>query len=263
MRAYRTLARTAWSTVLVYRGNFLLQLTGVAVQTVALLAVWRLVLSGGDGDLSGFSWEQIKAYLLIGFATTTIMSGFTDSLLADRVLSGMVALDLVKPVDYQVARFAEALGYLLAEVITVAVMGAVLILVFGGVPVPTGSQAVLFAVSMLAVVPLKFGLVYLTGLACFWTQNHQGLSLTRIAVTTILSGALVPIALYPEALRWLSQASPFSGIVSTPALLFLGKAEGAAAARLILWQLVWAFALWIGARLVFRSALRRVVVHGG
>ncbi|MFF5182118.1 ABC transporter permease [Micromonospora sp. NPDC000316] len=263
MRAYRAVARVAWSTVLVYRGNFLLQLVGVAVQTVALLAVWRVVLVDGEGNPSGFTWEEMKAYLLVAFATGTVLSGFTDSLLADRVLSGAVALDLVKPVDYQLARFAEALGYLLAEILSVAVMGAVLVLAFGGIPVPSGVPAVLFMVSLLAVVPLKFGLVYLTGLASFWTENYQGVSLTRVAVTNILSGALVPIALYPEALRWLCQVSPFAGIVSTPALLYLGRVDGAAAVRLILWQLFWALVLWAGARMVFRAALRRLVVHGG
>ncbi|MFJ6153610.1 ABC transporter permease [Micromonospora profundi] len=263
MKAYRALARVAWSTVLVYRGNFLLQLLGVAVQTVAVLAVWRVVLSGGTGDVGGFGWEQIKAYLLVSFATTTILSSFSDALLADRVLSGHVALDLVKPVDYQLARFWEVLGYLVAEVITVIAMGSVLLIAFGGVPVPSGAQAVLFLASLLIVVPLKFGLVYLTGLACFWTENHQGVSMARVAVTNILSGAMVPIALYPGALRWLAEVSPFAGIVSTPAMLFLGRVSGTEGVRLVLWQIVWTVALWLIARLVWRLAVGRLVVHGG
>ncbi|MCA2216673.1 ABC transporter permease [Jidongwangia harbinensis] len=264
MRAHhRTLTRLAWGTVLAYRADFVLQLLGVAVQTVAVIAVWRVVTAGGTGSAAGLTWDQLKAYLLIAFATGTLMSGFTDWQLAERVLSGNVALELVKPVDYQLARFAEALGYVAGEVVVVLAMGTVLLVAFGGVPVPGGAQAVLFLISLLAVIPLKFGLIYLSGMACFWTESYYGVGVARVAVTNILSGALVPIALYPDWLQALCRLSPFPGIVSTPALVFLGEVGVAEAVRLIAWQFVWIAVLWLGARTVWRLAVTRFSAHGG
>ncbi|MFI6230821.1 ABC transporter permease [Micromonospora echinospora] len=264
MTPYLSLSRMAWSTVLVYRTEFLLQLVGSVVQAVALFAVWRALFAGdADGSLAGLSWEQMKGYLFVSFLTGTILSSFTDGQLALRVLDGSVALDLVRPIDYQLARFAEAVGYLLGELMVVAAMGTVLLLVFGGAPLPDASQAALFLVSLAAVVPLKFALVYAVGLACFWTGNFHGLSMSRIAVTSILSGALVPIALYPQWLQTICAFSPFPGIVSTPALIFLGEARGTAALSLVGVQLLWTVLLWLAARLVWRAAVRRLVVHGG
>ncbi|WP_344142408.1 ABC transporter permease [Polymorphospora rubra] len=264
MRPYRSLARMAWSTVLVYRGEFLLQLAGVAVQTVALFAVWRALFAADPGgEMAGLSWEQMKAYLFVAFLTGTLLSGFTDGQIAIRVLDGSVALDLVRPIDYQLARFAESVGYLVGELFVVAVMGSVLLVAFGGMPLPDPAQAGLFLLSLLAMVPLKFALVYLVGLACFWTGNFHGLSLSRVAITNILSGALVPIALYPGWLQTICAWSPFPGIVSTPALIFLGQVRGAESAYLIGTQLLWVAVLWIGARLLWRVAVRRLVVHGG
>ncbi|GAB3151978.1 hypothetical protein GCM10027290_42000 [Micromonospora sonneratiae] len=264
MKPYWSLARMAWSAVLVYRGEFLLQLAGVAVQAVALFAVWRALFTGdGGGELAGLSWDQMKGYLFVAFLTGTLMSSFTDGQLAVRVLDGSVALDLVRPIDYQLARFAESLGFLVGELLVVAVMGSVLLMAFGGAPLPDPGQAGLFLLSLLAVVPLKFGLVYLVGLACFWTGNFHGLSLSRVAITNILSGALVPIALYPDWLQLICMLSPFPGIVSTPALIFLGQVRGTEAAYLIGIQLLWIAILWIGTRLLWRVAVRRLVVHGG
>ncbi|WP_431727069.1 ABC-2 family transporter protein [Verrucosispora sp. TAA-831] len=123
MRAYRTLARTAWSTVLVYRGEFLLQVAGVAVQTVALFAVWRALFAADPGgEMAGLTWEQMKAYLFVAFLAGTLLSSFTDGQVALRVLDGSVAIDLLRPIDYQVARFAETIGYLVGELLVVAVM---------------------------------------------------------------------------------------------------------------------------------------------
>ncbi|MET7468040.1 ABC transporter permease [Micromonospora sp. NPDC005686] len=264
MIAYLSLSRMAWSTVLAYRTEFLLQLVGSAVQAVALFAVWRALFVGDtDGSLAGLSWDQMKGYLFVSFLTGTILSSFTDGQLALRVLDGSVALDLVRPIDYQLARFAEAIGYLLGELMVVVVMGGVLLMVFGGAPLPDAPQAALFLVSLAAVVPLKFALVYAVGLACFWTGNFTGLTLSRIAVTSILSGALVPIALYPQWLQTICVFSPFPGIVSTPALIFLGEVQGAEALSLVGLQLLWIVLLWLATRLLWRAALRRLVVHGG
>ncbi|MFI7079280.1 ABC transporter permease [Micromonospora sp. NPDC049903] len=264
MRAYRTLARMAWSTVLVYRGEFLLQLAGVAVQTVALFAVWRALFAADPGgEMAGLTWEQMKAYLFVAFLAGTLLSSFTDGQVALRVLDGSVAIDLLRPIDYQLARFAETIGYLVGELLVVAVMGSVLLLAFGGMPLPDPTQTGLFLLSLLAMVPLKFALVYLVGLACFWTGNFHGLSMSRIAITNILSGALVPIALYPGWLQTICAWSPFPGIVSTPALIFLGQVRGTESLHLIGLQVLWVAVLWIGARLLWRVAVRRLVVHGG
>jgi ABC-2 type transport system permease protein len=264
VRAYLTLARTAGATLYAYRANFALVLLGGVVQAVALFAVWRALLGGADpAAVAGFTWAQMKGYLLVSFAANALLSGYTDLLLAGRVLSGMVALDLTRPLDFQLARFAEALGYLWVELVAVVTVGTGLLLAFGGIPLPTGPQAALFVVSLAAVVPLKFGIVYLTGVACFWTQNYQGLSWARIAVSTILSGSLVPIALYPQWLQTVAQISPFPGIVSSPALIFLGRVRGPEAATLVGWQVAWTVALWVGGRLAWRHGVRQITVHGG
>jgi ABC-2 type transport system permease protein len=263
VKAYVTLARTAAAVLYVYRTNFLLVLVGTVVQAVALYAIWAALAEAAPDRLAGFTWAQMKGYLLVTFAGNALLSGYTDLLLAGRVLSGMVALDLTKPLDFQLARFAEALGYLSVELIAVLSIGTALLLSFGGVPVPDGGQAALFIVSLCAVVPLKFGIVYLTGVVCFWTQSYQGVSWARIAVSTILSGSLVPIAFYPQWLQWLCQLSPFPGMVSTPALIFLGRAQGGDALVLVAWQCAWIVALWLAGRLAFHRGARQITVHGG
>jgi ABC-2 type transport system permease protein len=263
MMPYLRLGRMAWLTLLAYRGEFLLQLAGVAVQTVALLAVWRAVFAAGDGLVADMSWDQMKAYIFVSFLAGTLLSTFTDQQLAGRVLTGAVSIDLVRPIDYQLSRFAEAMGFLAGELLSVLVMAGLLLTAFGGAAPPAPGQLGLFLLSLLAVLPLKFALVYLVGLFCFWTGNFHGLSLARVAVTNILSGALVPIALFPEWLRLITYLSPFPGIVSTPALIYLGQARGDEALTLIGVQLAWVIALWSIARLLWRAGVRKLTVHGG
>ncbi|MFD0596026.1 hypothetical protein ACFQZ4_30165 [Catellatospora coxensis] len=48
-----------------------------------------------------------------------------------------------------------------------------------------------------------------------------------------------------------------------PAALYLGQATGWAALKLLAIQAAWVLALWWGARLIWRRALRALTVHGG
>lgn len=261
MRPYLALARAVALSALTYRMNFLLGLGGVFFQLVALLAVWRVLLS--ESAVQGFTWPQMRAYLLVAFAAGTLVSLLGDFRMAYRIQSGLVSLDIVKPIDYQRARFAETLGGVWIEVLLVAVVGGVTLAVTGGVDTPALPALALFAVSMLLLIPLKFLIVYVSTLACFWTQSYIGVQWARVAVTNLLSGALIPLAFLPPWLATAAQWSPFAGLTSTPALIFIGRVDAGHGLALVAVQLAWVIVLWSGARLIWRAAVRQLTVNGG
>jgi ABC-2 type transport system permease protein len=261
MRSYRALIRATARAALAYRLNLLLGLGAVLVQLIALLAVWRVILA--QSSVHGFTWPQMRAYLLVAFAAGTVVSLMGDFRMAFRILDGDVALDLVKPIDYQRARFAEAIGGLWIEVVLIAVVVGVTLALTGGVDVPGGPGLALFIASMLLLVPLKFLIVYVSTLACFWTQNFMGVQWARLAVVNLFSGALIPLAYLPGWLATTAQWSPFAGLTSTPALIYLGRVDLRHGLALVAVQLAWVLALWFGARLVWQAALRRLTVNGG
>jgi ABC-2 type transport system permease protein len=261
-RAYASLARMSARTVLTYRASFVLGLFAVFFQLLAMLYIWRLLLAGGT-TVNGFTWPAMKAYLLIAFATGSLVSAYGDFRMASRIRDGLVALDLVKPIDYQTARFAETVGRGALELAVTFGVCAVIAVGTGGVPLPTPTQAALFALSVLAVVPLKFLIVYVTTLLCFWTQNYLGVSWARTSVTALFSGALVPLVFLPGWLQVTAAVLPFAGLTATPAAIYLGTARGLDAAALIVVQLAWVGVLWFVARKAWNTAVRQLTVHGG
>lgn len=223
--------------------------------------MWRVLLA--ESPVQGFTWPQMQAYLLVAFASGALVSINGDFRMAFRIQSGLVALDLVKPVDYQRSRFAEALGGLWLEVLIVLAASAGVVVVLGGVSVPAGSGLVLFAISMLLLVPLKFLILYLTSLVCFWTQSYLGVQWARLAVVNLLSGALIPLAYLPTWLGTMAKWSPFAGLTSTPALIYIGRVDAGEGLLLVAVQLGWVVALWFAARLLWRAAVRQLTVNGG
>lgn len=262
LRPYLGLAVAAWRSVRAYRATFVLGLLMLVFNLLAMLALWQVLLHS-RGSLSGFDWPHMKAYLLVVFVANCLVSTYSDYTMAMRIQSGLVALDLTKPLDYQAARFAETLGRVALELLTAGAVTVAGVLAFGGLPVPGPGQLALFVVSLAAVVPLKFLIVYLTGMVCFWTQDYLGVNWARVAVSALLSGTLIPLAFLPGWLRDLAFALPFQGTASAPALLFIGQVSGVPAVELVAGQLAWTVALWAGTRWAWRFALRQLTVHGG
>jgi ABC-2 type transport system permease protein len=261
-RAYVGLARAALTSLLAYQGTLLFGLLASVFSAVAMLYLWQAALRDG-GAPHGFDWPTMKAYLLVAFVAGSLVSSYVDYRLAFRIQRGDIALDLVRPVDYQRARFAEAVGFGGYELVTALVVASAAAALFGGVPVLPGADVLPFLVSALLVLPLRFAFVYISAMAVFWTQNYVGVQAGRIALVTLFSGALVPLAFLPGWLQALAAVLPFQGMAATPALLFTGLLTGRDAWAAVAVQIGWTLALWWGARGLWQAASRQLTVHGG
>ncbi len=254
--------RAALQAATAFRSALVIDVVGSLFGLVALFYLWRAVL-GASGSLQGYDWRQMKAYLLLAFLSHTLVSWWGEWRTAMRIVDGTVATDLVKPVDFQRARLAEAAGAAVVEVVLSAVVVAGALVVFSSVATPHGWRWALFAVSFAAALLLKSVLVYATTLLCFWTTGYLGITWARIAITDLLSGALIPLVFFPGWLRGLAMALPFQGIVSSPAVIYLEHVDNRRALELIAIQIAWVAGLWVLGRLMWQRGVRQVTIHGG
>lgn len=255
------LARMTFHRRVIYKGNWLFTVIVGGAGLLASLALWEHVLA--DRTLGGYDWDGMRAYLVIGYFSMTITVGAGDWPMATRILDGMVAVDLTKPIGFQRARASEYIGGLFATapMAAVAIGGAALI---AGVPGPaTPLAGVLTLVSVALAFPLSFGVVYLSILSCFWTKRFQGVMWARNSIIMFFSGMLVPIALFPGWLGVITWSLPFAHFTTTPASIYLGRVDTAGALGLLAAQAAWVVCLWWISRLLFRHAVRTVTIHGG
>ena len=109
----------------------------------------------------------------------------------------------------------------------------------------------------------KVLIVFSISLLTFWTLNGVGLMWSQQAVLQVLSGTIVPVALLPGWLGLAAEILPMRGIVSTPLMLYLGKADGWQVVQLLTLQAGWLVVLWLGANWAWRRAFRALEAQGG
>ena len=74
-----------------------------------------------------------------------------------------------------------------------------------------------------------------------------------------LSGFVIPVELFPDALRWVAAASPLGALLRAPVAVSTDRDLVEA----VLGQVVWVAVMFGLCQAVLRRALRRMVVFGG
>lgn len=259
---YAALASGAVQQRVAYRTAFFLAVLSQLLGCFALIYLWRAVY-GDRPSLNGFSWPELQTYLLLTFLTNAIAGWHVELTMIGRIIDGTVAIDLLKPFDFQLARLVELLAGAVFEGAILLFVLAIVALGLGGILLPPDAAS--FALAFISFglgLLIKFGIQYITCMLAFWSNHGWGIVQGRIALTQLFSGALVPLPFMPGWLREMAEILPFQGIVYLPSSIYLGRA-GDGALGSIATQAAWALGLILIGRLSFGGALRKVTIHGG
>ncbi|WP_019636786.1 ABC transporter permease [Paenibacillus fonticola] len=263
IKKYYSLALCSMQNTLAYRLSFILNFAANFIGLIAMYCLWQAVYDG-RAQLSGFTWPQMQSYLLITFLVNSMLSYYSESGITNKIIDGSVMMDLLKPLHFQKARLAETLGSCVLEgILSCVLIGVLAVFTVGASLLQDGLTSFLFLISLLSSILVKFGIVYITALLCFWTMSGIGLIWARMAVTNLLSGALVPLAFFPPWLKSIAMLLPFQGIVNTPVTIGLGMTEMIQALQLIAIQWIWIIILWLLGKWMWSWAVRQITIHGG
>lgn len=224
-----------------------------------------LSIAGTAGLVAGYDSAMLATYVWFGqgLIGVVMLWGFTE--LADRVRSGDVITDLLRPI-HPVTNFLAAdlgragYGALSRFAIPVAV-GAM----FFNLYVPADLVTYpLFAISTLLAVLTSFGCRYLINATSYWLLDIRGVQLAWMLGSGLLSGLYFPLRFLPDwAVTILWVATPFPSILQTPLDVVVERDPLPTRFGMVGLQVAWAVLLIAACGLVQRRAERRLVVQGG
>ena len=232
------------------------------IRCYVLLAVAAGTAGGRAG---GYDPRQLATFVWVGQGLLSVVGlwGWTD--LADRIRSGDVAADLLRPVPPVTAYLAADLGRALHGMLTRFLPPLAVGAIFFPLWPPSRWQTVpLFVLSTALAVIGGFGCRFLVNATAYWLNDARGPLVLWTLGSGILAGLYFPLRLLPEWLAvtmWL--ATPLPGLLQTPLDVLVERDPPAMQAGLVGLQAVWAVVMLALARLVQRRAERKLVVQGG
>jgi len=115
---------------------------------------------------------------------------------------------------------------------------------------------------MLLAMSLNFVIELIIGLLAFWFEDTYAFFWIYQKIVFTLGGLFLPLDLFPNGLRQVAAALPFTSISYAPARLsaaFTAQLFAATAAT----QMGWLLVLGLLAGVVYSRAVRRLSVNGG
>jgi ABC-2 type transport system permease protein len=249
-------------------------LAGFATQCwfgVIRILIFAAFYAGGAAH-APMSLGNAITYTWLGQAFLVFLPWSADPDVAEMIRTGSVAYERLRPVDTYAWWYVRALAWSVARVLPRALLmvtfaGLVLPLVglgkWGLPPPPSLAAAGLFAISGLGMVLLSAAITQLINIVLVALLSDRGANAMAAAIVNLASGAIVPLAFLPDALRPWLRAQPVAGLVDIPFSIYFGGLTGWGAAGAIALQFGWVVVLigfgrwWLGA------SMAKLQVQGG
>lgn len=253
--------RVSARRVQVYRTSMVFWLIRSMLELFLIRIVWSAVY-GDRESVDGITDNTLLIYLTISAVQVYILPDVIAFEVGERIETGQVATDLIRPFSFIKQMLAIQLGSTLgiAPVLILVVPAAMLV---GSLELPSFANGIAYVVS--------FGLAYLVssltwllvGLGGFWLINIGGLRALLSVASGFLSGALIPVWFMPDALRITVQLLPFQATTFLPASIFAGEVTGTDLVGPLLVQGAWIAILTLLIARVWAGAQRKLVIQGG
>jgi len=238
----------------------------VANVTFGFLKVAMLfaTVHAAGGTLQGYSVGTMSAYIWIsqGMLGSINLSGRIE--LAERIRTGDVAIDFLRPINVQLATVATEVGKGIFALIPRGVPSVAVGALVVGMSVPTTPAPYLLgAVSLLLGITVSFATVYLVAVIGFWLIETRGIQIFYMVISGFFAGLYVPISLFPTWLLVIAEATPFPSMMMYPIDVLTGRVTGPASYGLVCAQLGWLAVTLLAGHLLTIAGRRKLEVQGG
>lgn len=266
LKTYLPFAINVFQRYLSYRANVLIFILGESMMLAVTYYLWKAVYaSSSNSIINGFSLNEMIIYVLVSFLTALMISVDISYDILREVKDGSIAINLIRPISYEKRMIFQGLGTVMYNFVVIFAISFICITVL--YYKYTGSLSlfniVFYIISMILGMLINLYYSYAFGLISFKITNMWGLSQIMAAISQLLSGALIPIVFFPKAIQGIFNFLPFSSMIYTPTMIYLGKLTGVELIKAIGLQVIWLGIMIVIARVMWNTLIKKITILGG
>lgn len=262
MTPYVSYFRKSFKKNSAYRSSVWLQIIAILIQVSIQVTVWTSLI--GSGSVDGITRDDMVTYAILNSAMFAFIltSLFND--VDTRLRTGDIAIDLLRPIHYPLLILADQLGRSAYRVLFVVVpIVGISALIFGfSMPVSIFAGSAFVIVLLLSML-ISYSLGYLIALLSFWFLTTFHFNWAVGALTTLFSGAFLPLWFFPDTWATVARLLPFQFLGFVPAATWMGQLTGIDLVSAFGVGIAWSAALLFLTYRLWDRATSQLVVQGG
>ncbi len=237
------------------------------IYLVLVYYLWKAIYaSSGVEEVNGMTFSDTMIYLILATALFNFLEMFVVWDMSRSIQSGKIILDLLKPMRFRTYTFWSYSGsHVVSFILTFIPTFAVVMIVTKGA-IPVGINLLWFIIATVLALIINFNIEMLVATICLYTESTWGINILKETVVLLLSGASIPVAFFPAALRNIVEYLPFRAIYDIPLRILLQK-NGTdtlpGILSLFALQLIWIVILVTTGNLFWDHSVKRITVNGG
>ena len=265
MKTYLAFVRKSFQKTLTYRFELWIEVFINILFMLIYVYLWKALYTGRE-SVEGYDLNGILTYIIV--SQTLLTFNFTlraARIIEDKVRTGEVVTDLMKPVDFQLMMLSTSAGTSLHTMLFNMLPKFLLFYVILSISLPSSILTVcIFIISVILGYVILFSIEFLIGILAFWIVEIRGIYFVVIwGISWLLSGYFLPLEFYPDLLAKIAAVLPFRAVIYFPTVIYVGRLTGQNVIIPLLIQITWVVVLMGLGRLGYRAAFRKLVIQGG
>lgn len=265
IRQCLALARGSLMESLTFRASAITRVIANFVYLIIIYFLWWAIYDSSPTDVvNGMTFYDTMVYLVLASAMFNVLDAFIVWEIGNGYQSGALVEQLVKPISYQRYLFFETIGGSVMLFVTTFLPTFVIVYLITHGSFTLGINLIFFLISMGMAFAINFCVDFIVGTVCLYTQSIWGVNMMKEVVVSLLSGATIPLAFFPEGIRNVVNVLPFQAIYHTPLhiltardLRLMDYLQGLGI------QLLWLVILFGAGRLFWNRSMKNLTVNGG
>ncbi len=266
-RKYLALTRLGMMEKLHYRLGTFVTLFGNLIYLVLIYFLWKAIYASSGSDVvNGMTLNDTLVYLVLATALFNFLEVFLVWDMSREIQSGAIVLKLLKPMSFRGYSFWSYIGENIMSFFLTFLPTFIIINILTKGSIALSVNLLFFVMSVIMALVINFSIDMICATICLYTESTWGLNMVKECIVLLLSGASIPLAFFPEALRNIVQYLPFRCIYDTPLNVLLqkpGYTLGEGLVFSLVLQLGWCIALSAIGALFWNVSLKKITVNGG
>jgi len=210
-----------------YRVDFWLQFVlSVLAHIGVAYYLWDAVFTyNNTSSMRGYSFKSLMFYYVMVPLINRMILGPGLGKIAHEIYDGALTKYLVYPVSFFLYKYIQYASTTLVYILQLFITIGFFIFFFGKPDdiIISGSSLLMWLLAVITGGLLAFSISAALEMIAFWVDHVWSLIIMFRFIVSLLGGAMIPIAFFPETVTDILKFLPFASFASWPVRSFMGK----------------------------------------
>lgn len=226
-------------------------------------SIWNALFSSNSQTNPIVNQKDTLNYIVVATIISALIECNTIEWLNAQISTGNIAMELIRPIDFKKMVFSRHLGDSVIKIIFYCIPLCVITVMIMQQPILCHTQILHGVLSILLAYCIQFLYSLIIGLLAFWLIVTWPLNMLLGAIYKLLSGAWIPVTMFPDLLYKINLFLPFRAIYAIPVTIMTSQMKASAIREAIITQFMWMILLYCITEIVWTIGKRKLIVQGG